>query len=242
MIKFIKLIIGLLFLPFCVAVSRCAYLLLTDATNQDFSTLSPEEWALPAGFGLWVIIYLLFPKPWRAYVLGHELTHALWGLLMGARIGRMKVDNNGGSVELSKTNFLISLAPYFFPLYTVIVIALYGGINFLHDLSDWRWLGLALVGFTWSFHVTFTLAMLTQQQSDVQENGRIFSYTIIYLFNLLGVCCWITAVGEPNWSQFIETLLAQSTDWYRNSWKFFCHLPENVENWIETVRQLIYPH
>lgn len=241
MIKFIKLLIGLLLLPLCTAATLCAIELLSEAATADYGAMTPEEWALPAGFMLWSLIYFLFPKPWRTYVLGHELTHALWGVMMGARVGKMKVKGDGGSVELSKTNFVISLSPYFFPLYTVIVILVYLVADFFIDISPWRGLALALIGFTWSFHVTFTLAMLTQQQSDISENGRLFSYSIIYLFNLIGVCCWITAVGQPTWNRFISTLLEQSAAWYETVWEFFSTLSQTVPEWTEGLRHKISP-
>jgi hypothetical protein len=241
MTKFIKLLIGLLVLPLCTAATLCAWHLTSEAATQDLGTMTAQEWALPIGFIIWFVIYMLFPKPWRTYVLAHELTHALWGLLMGARVGKMKVKRDGGSVELSKTNFVITLAPYFFPLYTVIVILAYLGLGLVIDLSSVRWLGLGLVGFTWSFHLTFTIAMLSQHQSDVHYNGRIFSYSIVYLFNVLGICCWITAVGAPTWNDLITQLMDFSAAWYEVTWDFLISLPERVNRGIQSVRLLINP-
>jgi hypothetical protein len=214
---------------------------MSEAATQDIGTMTAQEWALPIGFTLWFIIYMLFPKPWRTYVLAHELTHALWGLMMGARIGKMNVKRDGGSVELSKTNFVISLAPYFFPLYTVIVILVYLGVGFFIDLTHLRWIGLGLVGFTWSFHLTFTIAMLSQHQSDVHYNGRLFSYSIVYLFNVLGICCWITAVGAPSWDDFVNQLLDFSAAWYEVTWDFLSTLSTRASRGIESIRQFISP-
>ena len=228
-------------LPLCTAASLCAWHLMSVAATQDFHQVSLAEWALPVGFVLWALIYMLFPKPWRTYVWGHELTHALWGFLMGARIGKMKVGDQGGSVELSKTNFAITLAPYFFPIYTVLVILIYLILAAFIDLTPLRWLWLGLVGFTWSFHITFTIATLSQHQSDIQFNGRLFSYGIIYLFNLLGICCWITAVGAPTWSDFINLLLEFSNAWYEVTWEVLSTLPERTTTGIEAVRQFISP-
>ena len=78
---------------------------------------------LLAGAACWLVIFLLLPKPMWIYVFGHELTHALWTWLFGGRVKKMKVTSAGGHVVVSKTNFLIALAPYFFPLYAVLVIA-----------------------------------------------------------------------------------------------------------------------
>ena len=43
----------------------------------------------------------------------------------------------------------------------------------------------ALVGVTWAFHLTFTCWMIPKNQSDLSDNGTIFSLVVIYLMNLL---------------------------------------------------------
>jgi hypothetical protein len=189
--KFLKLLIALMLLPLCWAASRTFFFLLT-ATSAEAS----GGWYLPAGFFVALIGFFLLPRAFRVYVLGHELSHALAGLLMGAKVGKMKVGSDGGHVELSKNNFIISLAPYLFPFYTALVFALWSGIGFVCDVSAWEPLLLVLVGLTWGFHVTFTLYMLSQHQPDVQLNGRIFSYVSIYLVNLFLVMFWVALVGE----------------------------------------------
>jgi hypothetical protein len=69
-------------------------------------------------------MWFFLPHPVKTYVVAHELTHALWGLLCGARVSHLRVSEGGGSVRLSKSNIVITLAPYFFPLYTILVILL----------------------------------------------------------------------------------------------------------------------
>ncbi len=63
----------------------------------------------------------LLPKPMRVYVFGHELTHAIWTWLFGGRVKRFKATSTGGHVVDHEEQFLITLAPYFFPLYVVLV-------------------------------------------------------------------------------------------------------------------------
>ncbi|MCC7160069.1 MAG: hypothetical protein IT281_11125, partial [Ignavibacteria bacterium] len=170
--KFLKFIIGLFLLPFCWAFSKAFFVLL-----QSFPVAASgwTAWAIPAGFVLSVIGFFILPRPFRISVLAHELTHAVWGILMGAKVGKMKVGKDGGHVMLSKSNFIISLAPYFFPFYTGLVIAgWYISGCFLDQAAFEPW-WLAAVGLTWGFHVTFTVYMLSQHQPDIQENGRIFS-------------------------------------------------------------------
>lgn len=188
--KLLKLIIGLLSLPFCWAASRTFYFVLVSSSDIRV------PWMLPAGFLAAVLGFFLLPQAFRTYVLGHELSHALAGLLMGARVGKMKVSREGGHVELSKSNFIISLAPYFFPFYTLLVIALWFGMGFFVDVSVLEPLWLSLIGLTWGFHITFTLYMLTQEQPDVLQNGRLFSYVVIYLANLFFVVLWLILLSS----------------------------------------------
>ena len=125
---------------------------------------------------------------------------------MGARVSRFRVGARGGSVTLSKSNFLITLAPYFFPLYTILVVAAYGALSLFYDLKAYEPLWLGLVGLTWSFHLTFTISTLRQHQPDIRIHGRLFSYAFIYLFNLLGIALWLVAVTESTFADFSARL------------------------------------
>ena len=207
--KFLKFIIGVFLLPLCWAFSRFFFSLLQTLPA---GTSGWMTWALPAGFMVSVLGFFLLPRLFRTYVLAHELTHAVWGMLMGAKVGKMKVGKTGGHVMLSKSNFIISLAPYFFPFYTGLVIALWYGAGFFWDISRYEPWWLAAIGLTWGFHITFTVYLLSQRQPDVQENGRLFSYVIIYLANLFFVTIWIIAVGTPTfrgaWGLLFPDVLA----------------------------------
>ncbi|QBG46489.1 hypothetical protein EGM51_03420 [Verrucomicrobia bacterium S94] len=217
--KFIKMLIGIGLLPLCWAVSTAIYALYQDSVST--APTHPQEiWALPIGFAVWVAIYFILPRPVRTYVLAHELTHALWALMMGSRVGGMKVGKDGGHVELSRTNFLITLSPYFFPFYTVIVIAVYYLLSLSLDVEPYRIWWLAGVGLTWAFHVTFTISMLAEQQPDVQEHGRIFSYAVIYIANLLVIGLWMVLVGTPQAATFRDLLKDDTVAVYSYTWQY----------------------
>ena len=205
MFKFFKMLIGIALLPACWAASRAIYTLYQTSVESAVETPF-AVWALPSGFVLWVAIYFLLPRPFRTYVLGHELTHALWAIMMGGRVGKLKVGKSGGHVELTKTNFVITLAPYFFPFYAFLVIAAYYLAGIWLDVEPYKDWWLGAVGFTWAFHVTFTLNMLAERQPDIQEHGRIFSYAVIYLMNVLVIGTWMVLVGSPEFRSFGELL------------------------------------
>lgn len=189
----LKLVIAVLLLPTCVAATLTAaqvgHALL--AGSQTSSAV-----AFGAGYALWLAVFAFLPKPIRTYVLGHELTHALWALLMGARVSGLRVRKSGGQVRTSKTNWVITLAPYFFPFYAVLFITGFFLVHAIWSLTGHMWVLFFLVGLGWSFHVTFTLMiLLTVHQPDVQSQGVLFSVVVIYLMNLLTMTVTATALS-----------------------------------------------
>lgn len=152
-----------------------------------------------AGAACWVVIYLLLPKPMWIYIFGHELTHVLWTWLFGGKVKRFKASASGGQVVVNKSNFLIALAPYFFPLYAVLVVLIFlAG----HWLWNWRhylaWFHL-LLGAAYAFHVTLNWHILKCRQSDISDQGYLFSAVIVFLGNvavlLVGIPLLVPKVG-----------------------------------------------
>lgn len=206
MANFLRLLLGLALLPACWGVSRAFFDAIVVAAGAT-GWMSAEALSLLGGVMAFALAWLALSHPVRLYVLGHELTHALWGLFFGARPSDVRVSASGGSVRLTKTNLLITLAPYFFPFYTfiVIVVALvtYAFIRPLPCLPLW----LFLVGFTWSFHALFTLETLTQRQPDVKLYGRIFSWVFIFLVNVLIILVWLAAMTPLTFADLGQILL-----------------------------------
>ena len=174
--RFLKFLAGLLLLPFCYATT-IAFIALLQSIQPDSPAAIP--WSvrgLAIGFALWIFLYMAMPRPIRSYVLAHELTHALWGWVMGARIKRLKISRQGGSVTLSKSNFIVELAPYFFPLYTVVAIGLVTLARLVWPSRTVEVTGMALIGISWGFHFCFTVNSLLQHQTDIERCGYVFSY------------------------------------------------------------------
>ena len=82
------------------------------------------------------------------YVFGHELTHAIWTWLMGGKVSQFRVSRVGGYVVTDTNNFWISLAPYFFPIYSILALLLYGGIGVFVDVEPYRQWLFGVVGVT----------------------------------------------------------------------------------------------
>jgi|SRR5579872_5192494 len=189
--KWCKTLVAIALLPLCLGAVQALWLVLRasgHATNFWVAALS--------GAACWVVIYCLLPKPMWVYVFGHELTHALWTWLFWGKVKKLKVTSNGGHVVVTRDNFLISLAPYFFPLYVAMVVAV-----FIIGHLIWNWAAYLvwfhlLIGAAYAFHVTLTWHILKTRQSDITRHGYLFSAVIIFLGNigvlLLGVP-WLAA-------------------------------------------------
>ena len=200
MAGFFRRLLGLALLPACWGFTRVLVDAIMVAAGGQ-GGMSVEAISLLAGMAAFALCWTTISHPVRMYVLGHELTHALWGLLFGARPSDVRVSESGGSVKLTKSNFLITLAPYFFPFYTFVVIlaalVTYAFLRPLPFLPLWMF----LIGFTWAFHFLFTLETLTQRQPDVKLYGRIFSWVFIYLVNVALVLLWMAATTPLTFAQ-----------------------------------------
>ena len=185
--KWVKVILAILLLPVCIGAGQTLWMVMRACGGADI-TLVPTL----AGAACWVVIYLLLPKPMWIYVFGHELTHALWAWLFGGSVKKFKATPDGGHVVISKTNFLIALAPYFFPLYAAIVVALFAVGHLAWNWKNYLvWFHL-LVGGAYSFHVTLTSHILKTRQSDITSQGYLFSAVVIFLGNAL-----VLLIGIP---------------------------------------------
>jgi hypothetical protein len=192
--KWVKFIAALFFLPACVGAFPALWRVVRASGSADTIWV-----ALLAGAACWGVIYLLLPKPMWVYIFGHELTHALWTWLFGGSVKRFKATSDGGHVVVTKSNFLISLAPYFFPLYVALVVAVFVIGNLLWNWTRYFvWFHL-LVGAAYAFHATLTWHILQTRQTDITEHGYVFSAVVILLGNagvlLIGIPLLTGKVG-----------------------------------------------
>ena len=213
MANFLRMILGVVLLPMCWGVVR-AFCDSVMAAAGESGGITAESIALVGGMAAFVLCWMAVSHPVKTYVLGHELTHALWGLLFGAMPSKLRVSAAGGSVNLTKSNMLITLAPYFFPFYTflVIVVALITSafIRPLPCLPLWMF----AVGFTWAFHALFTLETLAQRQPDVKLYGRIFSWVFIFLANVALILLFLASTTSLTFAQLGGFLVSRIIDAY----------------------------
>ncbi len=183
--RWVKFVVALFLLPICAILSQTFFTAFARAAVSERLWAGEEFWFFSLGAVLWLIAFFGLPRPLVLYVFGHELTHALWVWLMGGRVSHFRFSREGGHILTDKNNFFIALAPYFFPLYSIFVIVLYGALSLFLDLQTYGRVLYALVGVTWAFHLTFTCWMIPKSQTDLTDHGTFFSLTVIYLMNLL---------------------------------------------------------
>lgn len=189
--KWVKMLVAVALLPLCLGAAQALWMVIQRSGSAD-TTWVP----LLAGAICWIVIYLLLPKPMWIYVLGHELTHAVWAWLFGAEVRKLKVTSNGGHVVITKTNFLIALAPYFFPLYAVLVVVVYVIGHLIWNWHQFLALFDLFLGAAYAFHLTLTAHILKTRQTDITDQGYLFSAVIIFLGNVSVLLLGIPLLAE----------------------------------------------
>ena len=133
---------------------------------------------------------LVFCK-WRlapVYVFGHEMTHWLAAKLTFHQTGRISVGRSKGYVEVSKPTGFITLAPYFFPLYFIVLSGL------MVICQPWLQAKIPnyapvvtaiLLAGALAYHFTLTCIALYHGQDDMKFWGTSFPLTLILFLNLM---------------------------------------------------------
>jgi hypothetical protein len=142
-------------------------------------------WRYLAGVGIYLSVERLLKRPMWLYVFGHELTHAVSGLLAGARIHSFKASAHKGEVRLSKSNAFIALSPYIIPIYAVGIIVLYATTKvwWNHPLLVQTF--QFLLGMALAFHISLTISAIHGRQTDLKVVGFFLSGVLILLGNAL---------------------------------------------------------
>lgn len=181
-IKLLKFVMGILLVPAVVGSAITVYNNLHMISSD---SLSSAERIFLSGMLLYCFIHLFLFKPNYLYVLGHELMHVIATWVCGGKVRSFKVASSDGSVKTTKSNFFISLAPYFLPSYVIVfslgyfILSLFFGTEKLTAGFIFG-LGAAL-----AFHLIMTAEVLKKEQSDIFENGYVFSIVLIFLFNII---------------------------------------------------------
>lgn len=209
-------VIGIFLLPIAVLLTHSLFTCFHKSVPHHFWTTEEFRFFV-IGSAAWVAVFFAGmwafgePRPLRVYVFGHELTHAIWVWLMGGRVSHFKVGRDGGHIITDTNNFFIALAPYFYPLYSLITVGIYGVVSVFYDMSPFTPVLFTLLGLTWAFHMSFTLWMIPKGQSDLTYHGTFFSLVVIYVMNILLLLA-LLIIAAPE-----VTLSAFALEFFRNA-------------------------
>ena len=212
--RFLLFLIGVALIPAICAAVLAVYDLFPTLLTSSLPFIAPEPLAFAAGYAICTILFLFLPPAIKMYVWGHELTHALWGLMTGSKVGKIKVSDKGGYVNLTNPGIFTTLAPYFVPFYLVVVLLLRLVIGLFFDMEPYALWWLVLFGMAYGFHVTYTIRSLTERQPDIKEFGHVISYVLILLINVLVFGYGIMAVTSASLPQYHGALLQRGIQAY----------------------------
>lgn len=154
------------------------------------------------------------------YVLGHEMTHAMFVYLCGGRISTIHFSTRGGFVMTNKSNILIALSPYFVPFWSAVLISLHSFVSLWTTIPAGGLILTGLLGFTWTFHIMWTVWMIPKDQPDLKENGKFFSFMLIVFANLILFSVMLCATSrEVQLASFLFRWWNHSLDLMEHLWR-----------------------
>lgn len=209
--KAVRLALGIAALPICVGYSLSFYGHLLGVRQ-----IGGPEIALLLGITAYLAFHVLIGAPTRAYVFGHELTHATAAWMSGGQVKGMKVGAKEGAVATNKITTFIALAPYLIPVYGILVALAYGIAGLFTDVRPWvHWFFFGL-GVALAFHLVFTVEALKQKQSDLEVLGPILSLAVIFWANVtLVVGVMSLVVPEVRFGPYLADGFRETSDLYR---------------------------
>jgi len=184
----------------------------------------------------WFFSKLAQPFFLYLYVFGHELTHAAFVKLYGGKVLEIEWGADGGYVTTDKSNWVISLSPYFVPFWSVVTVILYVVASFFWEIPPAGILVFyATMGATWTFHLAWTLWMIPRDQPDLSDNGTFLSLVLIYFGNLvvlIGLLCFSSASPLLSLREFGYSWFATAMTWGDTTWRWIDRVIERLPEYL----------
>jgi hypothetical protein len=160
-----------------LGASLCRQLLLVpDLSGNVF-------WFLSGALVVGIVFMWRGPSLIRLVVV-HELSHAVAGWLMGARVRSIEAsDSRGGAVQSELESWggeVISLAPYFIQPVTLVLIGVKALARPVFDPFLCLAMGAAWAGFYFDVWTTLRVS-----QPDISDTGGPYSVVVLVALNLL---------------------------------------------------------
>lgn len=112
-------------------------------------------------------------------IIAHECTHAFFALLTLHKVTKIRVegDNSGGHMEFKgKGNWLITIAPYFFPLFCFFCMI---GIWVYTHFAPMNLFLNGILGYFVGYHIDTVVSQIHEKQTDLPKVG--YKFCIMFL-------------------------------------------------------------
>ncbi len=209
--------LALLLLPLCWVTTWTFLSRFSQATVEQDFWKTAEFWYFATGALVmlgWFWSGLLQTFFLYLYVLGHELTHAIFVVIFRGKVMDFHVSTEGGYITTNKTNLVIALSPYFVPFWAVVCALLYATLRcFAGHSLQWDRVFYGFMGVTWIFHMVWTMWMIPRDQPDLQENGTFLSLVVIYLANLLVLVALLCVAADSP----LQSTQDFAMEWFRHA-------------------------
>ena len=144
------------------------------------SSLYPQTWPFWIGTIGYIVLWKLFfsGRGWGSSLptLIHECIHALFAWATLHRVVDLEVRwNSGGHVRYvgGEGNWLITIAPYFFPLALLLALLLSSVVN-MSEITR-----LLVLGIVFGFEIVYTWREIHPNQTDLHKVGFVFAFAFL---------------------------------------------------------------
>lgn len=141
----------------------------------------PQARAAAIGFLAGAVIWAAFGRKLGFFgIFEHEFTHLVFGLLMFQRPKSFYASARKGHVTSEGSNFIDTLAPYYFPTFSYILLVVFPLLRPSAHLYFYPILGLAT-----GYHLISNVTEFGFRQPDVRRSGAAFSLVFCIFAALL---------------------------------------------------------
>lgn len=165
LLAIVKLILGLLLLPFVYSISVTFFTTLRSASESALLYFFSGIFTLLA-------VHLFVCELKIFYNGGHKLLEFVFSFFKP----------------------LVRVAPYVLPTYTIIIFIIYSVVLLFNKSQELLHYFVFLFGFTMSLHLVFSARSLRTRRGDFLRTNYIFGFSLIYLINLLLVAAFLNLV------------------------------------------------
>ena len=204
--------IGAVFLLFLAAAFAFALWDARAVLAEDFRLYFYEGVGVLSYFALRVVLAFWGRNYEFLETFCHELNHTVFAVLSFHKVESFfaHADDGGQVTFYGGMNPVISLAPYSFPLFAF-VTALFLQI-FIPEAQK---VAQCFVGFFLMFHLISVLKEARPRQTDLQEYGYLFSYSVIFFANIFFVpgIAMLAVGGFPSAIEWCKSGLLVAWKW-----------------------------